>query len=105
PRQEEAAGKRSQLATYQDLLRTRTDEDRFEALATSIPCRVDPGSGARTELGPPGLYYTLQDSPDGAHLLVQRLRRPFSFRVPWVWFTRSTEIWDAGGRPSTVIAE
>ncbi len=105
PRLEETAGKRSQLATYQDLLRTRTDEDRFEALATSIPCRVDPASGARTELGPPGLYYTLQDSPDGAHLLVQRLRRPFSFRVPWVWFTRSTEVWDAGGRLSAVLAE
>ena len=82
PRLEETAGKRSQLATYQDLLRTGTDEDRFEILATSVPCRVDPASGERAELGPPGLYYTLQDSPDGTHLLVQRLQRPFSFRVP-----------------------
>src|SRR5215813_109171 len=45
PRLEETAGKRSQLATYQDLLRTGTDEDRFEVLATSVPCRVDPASG------------------------------------------------------------
>ncbi len=45
PRLEETAGKRSQLATYQDLLRTRADEDRFEILATSVPCRVDPASG------------------------------------------------------------
>jgi dipeptidyl aminopeptidase/acylaminoacyl peptidase len=105
PRLEETAGKRSQLATYQDLLRTRTDEDRFEVLATSIPCRVDPVSGERTELGPPGLYYTLHDSPDGTYLLVQRLRRPFSFRVPWVWFTRSTEIWDSGGGVRAVIAD
>jgi dipeptidyl aminopeptidase/acylaminoacyl peptidase len=105
PRLEETAGKRSQLATYQDLLRTRTDEDRFEALATSIPCRVDPVSGARTELGPPGLYYTLHDSPDGRYLLVQRLRRPFSFRVPWVWFARSTEVWDHGGGTRAVIAD
>jgi dipeptidyl aminopeptidase/acylaminoacyl peptidase len=105
PRLEETAGKRSQLATYQDLLRTGTDEDRFEVLATSIPCRVDPASGQATELGPPGLYYTLQDSPDGTRLLVQRLRRPFSFRVPWVWFARSTEVWDAAGASRAVIAD
>jgi dipeptidyl aminopeptidase/acylaminoacyl peptidase len=105
PRLEETEGKRSQLATYQDLLRTRADEDRFEVLATSVPCRVDPASGERTELGPPGLYYTLQDSPDGTHLLVQRLRRPFSFRVPWVWFARRTEVWGSDGQPRAVIAD
>jgi hypothetical protein len=69
PRLEETEGKRSQLATYQDLLRTGTDEDRFEVLATSVPCRVDPASGERAELGPPGLYYLLHDSPDRTHLL------------------------------------
>ena len=105
PRLEETSGKRSQLATYQDLLRTRTDEDCFEILATSIPCRVDPVSGERTPLGPPGLYYTLLDSPDGTHLLVQRLRRPFSFRVPWVWFARTTEVWDAAGAVRAVLAD
>ena len=105
PRLEETAGKRSQLATYQDLLRTRTDEDRFEVLATSVPCRVDPASGERTELGPPGLYYLLHDSPDRTHLLVQRLQRPFSFRVPWVWFARSTEVWDAAGGVRAVVAD
>jgi dipeptidyl aminopeptidase/acylaminoacyl peptidase len=105
PRLEETAGKRSQLATYQDLLRTPGDEDRFEVLATSVPCRVDPVTGEQAPLGPPGLYYTLHDSPDGTHLLVQRLRRPFSFRVPWVWFARRTEIWAADGSARAVVAD
>src|SRR5262249_32933821 len=80
PRTEETAGKRSQMATYQDLLRTAADEDAFEALATTIPLRVEPDTGAAKELGPPGLYRRLADSPDSEHLLVYRLRRPFSFR-------------------------
>jgi dipeptidyl aminopeptidase/acylaminoacyl peptidase len=105
PRLEETAGKRSQLATYQDLLRTAADEDSFEILATSVPCRVDPDSGARTDLGPPGLYYTLTDSPDGRYLLVQRVRRPFSFRVPWAWFARVTEVWDTAGATRAVVAD
>ena len=88
PQTDETAGKHSQMATYTDLLSTPADEDAFEALATTVPCRVDPATGARQELGPPGLYQSLNDSPDGTHLLVHRLQRPFSFRVPWLLFAR-----------------
>jgi dipeptidyl aminopeptidase/acylaminoacyl peptidase len=105
PRIEETAGKRSQMATYQDLLRTDADADTFEVLATSIPLRVEPDTGAAKELGPPGLYQRLSDSPDGEHLLVHRLRRPFSFRVPYHYFARSAEVWSADGELERVVAE
>jgi dipeptidyl aminopeptidase/acylaminoacyl peptidase len=105
PHEEETAGKRSQMATYQDLLRSSTDEDTFEALATTIPLRVDPVSGAAKELGPPGLYQHLQESPDGAHILVHRLQRPFSFRVPSYYFARRAEVWSADGGLEQVIAD
>ena len=105
PRGEETAGKRSQMATYQDLLTTATDADAFEALATTIPLRVDPETGAAKELGPPGLYQRLTESPDSEHLLVHRLQRPFSFRVPYQYFARSVEVWSATGDPERVVAD
>ena len=105
PQTDETAGKRSQMATYTDLLSTPADEDAFEALATTVPCRVDPLTGERRELGPPGMYQGLNDSPDGTHLLVHRLQRPFSFRVPWMLFARRVEVWDAAGAPVTVVAD
>jgi dipeptidyl aminopeptidase/acylaminoacyl peptidase len=105
PQVEETAGKRSQMATFTDLLRTDADADAFESLATTIPLRVDPESGAATELGPPGLYYHLSESPDGQHLLVYRLQRPFSFRVPFPYFARRVEVWSAGGELERVIAD
>jgi dipeptidyl aminopeptidase/acylaminoacyl peptidase len=105
PRVAETAGQHSQLVTFQDLLATPGDADAFERLAASQPYRVDPATGERAELGPPGLYYGLLDSPDGKYLLVHRLQRPFSFRVPWFWFGRRIEIWEAGGRIRTVIAD
>jgi dipeptidyl aminopeptidase/acylaminoacyl peptidase len=105
PRVEEAAGKRSQMATFTDLLRTAADADVFEALATTVPLRVDPDSGAATELGPPGLYYHLSESPDGEHLLVYRLQRPFSYRVPFPYFARRVELWSATGQLERVIAD
>jgi dipeptidyl aminopeptidase/acylaminoacyl peptidase len=105
PQVEEAAGKRSQMATFTDLLRTDADADVFESLALTIPLRVDPESGASSELGPPGLYYHLSESPDGEHLLVHRLQRPFSFRVPFPYFARRVEVWSAGGELERVIAD
>jgi dipeptidyl aminopeptidase/acylaminoacyl peptidase len=105
PRIDESVGKKSQMATYQDLLRTAADEDTFEALATTIPLRVDPATGASEQLGPPGLYQYIEDSPDGQYLLVYRLQRPFSFRVPNGLFARRTEIWTAAGDPIRVVAD
>jgi dipeptidyl aminopeptidase/acylaminoacyl peptidase len=105
PRITETSGKRSQMVTYQDLLTTEVDEDRFEALATTVPLRVDPSSGAATALGPAGLYLHLEESPDGRYLLVRRLRRPFSFRVPYGYFARRVEVWSAAGEPVRAIAD
>ena len=105
PRLEEVAGKRSQMATYTDLLKTDADADIFEALATTVPLRVDPESGVTTQLGEPGLYYHLSESPDGRHLLVYRLQRPFSFRVPYPYFARRVEVWSAAGQLERVIAD
>lgn len=105
PRVEETAGRRSQLMTFQDLLRTDADLETFEALARTVPLRVDPASGVATELGPPDLYYHLQESPDRAHLLVHRLQRPFSFRVPFPYFARRVEVWSADGELKRVIAD
>jgi dipeptidyl aminopeptidase/acylaminoacyl peptidase len=105
PHTDETAGKRSQMATYQDLLSTPADEDAFETLATTEPCRVDPVSGEREVLGSPGLYQSLTDSPDGTHLLVHRLQRPFSFRVPGFLFARRAEVWDATGGLRAIVAD
>jgi dipeptidyl aminopeptidase/acylaminoacyl peptidase len=105
PQLSEVAGKRSQMATFTDLLRTEADADLFEELATSVPLRVDPESGAVTELGPAGLYYHLSESPDGEHLLVYRVQRPFSFRVPFPYFARRVEVWTSRGELERVVAD
>jgi dipeptidyl aminopeptidase/acylaminoacyl peptidase len=105
PRIAETAGKQSQMATFQNLLRTEADEDLFEALATTVPLRVDPVTGETVRLGPPGLYQYIDPSPDGSFLLVGRLRRPFSFRVPYAYFARQTEVWTSDGASVAMIAD
>src|SRR5262249_20337464 len=105
PRITEVAGKRSQMATFQDLLTSAADEDTFEALVTTVPLRVDPITGAATRLGSDGLYQFISESPDGEYLLVYRLQRPFSFRVPYAYFAWRVEVWSAAGALVRVIAD
>src|SRR5262249_23679945 len=56
-------------------------------------------------IGAPGLITDAAASPDEEYLLVETVRRPFSYRVPYFYFTRKTEVWDASGRPVVTIAD
>jgi dipeptidyl aminopeptidase/acylaminoacyl peptidase len=102
---EEVAGKQSQMPTFQDLIETPHDEDLFEHYGTSQLALVDTASGQVAPLGEPGLVTSVEVSPDGAHLLVSRARRPFSRRVPYFYFPRSVEVWDLSGARVATIAE
>lgn len=105
PRIEETAGKRSQMATFQDLLATRLDEDLFEFYGTSQLAIIDPSSGEATLLGEPGIYSDVEVSPSGEFLLVTQVHRPFSYRVPYEYFSRRILVWDLSGREVARIAE
>ena len=102
---EESAGKASQMATFQDLLRTPQDETLFEHYARSQLVLVDASTAAATAVGLPDLYTDADASPDGRYRLVQRLKRPFSTRVPWFYFARVAEVWDAAGKTVATIAD
>ena len=105
PRIEETDGKRSQMATFQDLLASEEDDRAFEHFATAQLVRVDPASGAVEPVGAPGMISRFDPSPDGRLLLVEHVRRPFSHRVPWAYFPRGSAVWDARGAPVATVAD
>ena len=104
---EETAGKKSQMATFEDLIRDAHDGDLFEHYATSQLLVVDPqgSAAAPSPLGAPAMYTEAEESPDGRWILVTRVRRPFSTRVPFFLFSRTAEVWDASGRLVTTVAD
>jgi hypothetical protein len=89
---EETAGKASQMATFQDLLRTPHDAALFGHYARAQLAVVDAVAGTAVPLGAPGLYTDAEPSPDGRYLLVERVKAPFSTRVPYFYFARATEV-------------
>ncbi len=102
---EEASGKSSRPPTYQDLLRSPFDESLFDHFATTQLARVDSTTGAVTPIGKPGLYLGARFSPDEKYLLVTRVKRPFSYRVPAGYFARTIQVLDAKGTPVRTLAD
>lgn len=79
---QETAGKRSQMATFQDLLASPGDEALFAYYARTQIVRVDASSLRAGNVGEPDFWLDVEPSPDGRFLLTTRLKTPFSWRVP-----------------------
>lgn len=87
-------GKVSQLRTYQDLLKTPQDEANFETLAASELYAVD-RQGQQTKILEAAIYSQRSFSPDGRYLMVTKIKRPFSYVVPYSNFPQETVVFDA----------
>lgn len=98
---QETEGKTVKASTYQDLLQSPFDEELFSYYGASQISRVNTNTGAIIPIGKPDLYTGVRPSPDENYLLVSRIKKPFSYRVPCSYFARTTELWDA--QTGTVI--
>ncbi len=97
-------GKVSQNRTFQDLLKNPTDETNFENLVTSEYYTVNL-DGASTLFKKANLYFGESFSPDGNFLMVNILKRPFSYIVPLSRFPITTEVYDINGNLVKIINE
>ncbi|MCX8161340.1 MAG: prolyl oligopeptidase family serine peptidase [Candidatus Saccharicenans sp.] len=105
PNIQETSGKFAQVATFQDLLRTAYDEKLFEYYATAQIIRLDLKTGRQQKVGSPGIYQLATPSPDGNFLLVKKIKKPFSYSVPYSSFPHTLEIWDVQGQLVKIIAD
>jgi len=97
-------GEAAPARTYQDLLKSPHDEALFSHFLTSVPVRLSLAGGATT-LGEAALYTSLDPSPNGDYVLVERVHEPFSYLVPVSRFPETTEVWDASGTRVALVAE
>lgn len=104
PTVSETAGRQAQNRTYQDLLTGPDDERLFEHYFTS-ELRLVSLEGELHSLTPPALYTSAQPSPDGRFLLVTRLRRPWSYTVPYTRFAHTVEVWSVEGSLVATLAD
>ena len=85
-------GRPGPVRTFQDLLKTPYDEDLFEYYATAQLAMIDSSSGKISSVGAPGIFRSIDVAPDGNHILVGRIHRPFSYLYPDFAFPRDVEV-------------
>ncbi len=92
------------VRTYQDLLKNPYDESLFEYY-THAELSVVSLDGSNRPFGVRGIIFDMDISPDGRYVLVETLRRPFSYIVPWYRFAYAARVYDRSGKPVRTIAE
>jgi TonB family protein len=97
PRVQESFGKSAPVATYEDLLENEYDARLFDYYATSQLAVVNIESGETTNVGGPAVFGEVNPAPDGQHVLVARIHRPYSYIVPEEDFPRDVEVCDMTG--------
>ncbi|MFN4199213.1 MAG: S9 family peptidase, partial [Flavobacterium sp.] len=94
----------SQNRTYQDLLKNKTDEANFDALATSELLKVDLNGNTSAFL-PSALYSWVSFSPDGNYLMANTIEKPYSYIVPYNRFPQKTAVYNQQGQLVQVVNE
>ncbi len=96
PSIQESDGKKGQSSTYEnrDTLGSKHEEDLFDYFAASQLAFVDTTTGIITPVGKPGNYKSLAPAPDGRHLLVTTIHKPYSYVTTYDRFPQEVEVWD-----------
>ncbi|MGY5848665.1 S9 family peptidase [Salegentibacter sp. HM20] len=89
-------GKEAQNRTYQDLLKNPNDEYNFEQLARSelLKVKLD---GTSEKWMDAKMYGSISFSPDGEYVMVNHIKKPFSYLVPYYRFPSETNVYKRSG--------
>ncbi len=93
PNVEENLGRVSPARTYEDMLKTPSDEAIFQYYATALLARVSL-TGVVHPLSAKGMIVQAEPSPDGHFALVSEIHRPFSYTLPEEMFPLRTFVVD-----------
>ncbi|HNX95406.1 MAG TPA: prolyl oligopeptidase family serine peptidase [Holophaga sp.] len=96
PSIQQSIGGKGQSSTYEarDTLGSPHDEALFDHYGTAQLARIDLATGSITHLGQPDRYLEIAPAPDGHHMLISRLHKPYSYVTTFERFPREVEIWN-----------
>jgi dipeptidyl aminopeptidase/acylaminoacyl peptidase len=107
PSTEETHGEKGQSSTYEvrDTLTCSHDEDVFDYYASSQLALVDAASLEVTNFAGVDRYAGVSPSPDGKHLLVTKIRKPYSYVTTSIRFPRDVDLWTISDFSNVVIRQ
>jgi dipeptidyl aminopeptidase/acylaminoacyl peptidase len=98
PSTQDATGVKAPSRTYQDLLRNKQDEAKFDHYAGASWIRVPLDGGKPVQLLPEAIYKRFSVSPDGRFILTEEVIRPYSYALTYGSFTSRFNLYDRDGK-------
>jgi dipeptidyl aminopeptidase/acylaminoacyl peptidase len=105
PSIQETEGEKGQSSTYEnrDTLGSKHDEDLFDYYAASQLAFVDAATAAITPVGKLANYDSLDPAPDGQHIFVTAIHKPYSYVTTYDRFPQEVEVWDISDRSRVLV--
>jgi len=96
PSIQESDGEKGESSTYEvrDTLGSTHDEDVFDYYAASQLALVDATSLSISPVGKQANYETVLPAPDGRHVLIAAIHKPYSYVTTYDRFPQDVEVWD-----------
>ena len=104
PNIQESSGNTSPTRTYQDLLTNAYDEALFEYYASNVLAMIDM-EGNVSEICERAIYGGTSVSPDGQHILVTRIQKPFSYLMTMRSFPKKIEVYSVDGQTEHLVVD
>ncbi|MCB1182565.1 S9 family peptidase [bacterium] len=101
---QENLGKKAPARTLQDLLQNPYDESLYDHYATSELVVVDL-KGKTRRIGDAAIYRRVNPSPDAKYVLVEMVRRPYSYSLREGSFPKAVQVWDRDGKLVYEVAD
>ena len=101
PAIQENLGKAAPSATFEDLIKTPSDEALFAFYGEAQ--LVTNASGTETPLGKPGIFTSVNLSPDKKYILLRTAIKPFSYLVPATRFPSTIGILPTNGGQENIL--
>lgn len=102
---QENNGTEAAVRTYQDLLQNAYDEYLFDYYTQAQLMVFDLEGNTHQAYAEPGIYLQMDPSPDGQFLLLSKIKKPYSYLVPYYRFPQQVSIYDMGGKLVHEIAQ
>jgi dipeptidyl aminopeptidase/acylaminoacyl peptidase len=99
PSVQETNGVKGQSSTYEtrDTLTSKYDEELFDYYVAAQLAFVEAATGKVTPVGKVNAYDEVDAAPDGEHILVTSIHKPYSYVTTFERFPRDVDVWDRSG--------
>jgi len=98
PSTQDATGEKAPSRTYQDLLRNKQDEAKFDHYASAAYLKVSIDGKQKSTLLPNAIYSSFSVSPDGKYILTEEVKQPYSYAFTYDNFASQFNVYDQNGK-------